>query len=351
MIDTVVSGHVHKWGEYDFSFRDFAEEEDFRRDLGQVFERAISGEMTGEELYEAVHEELWHRYHLGAHIITRRVIGTGPTDPGPIVSEFNRDSLAYGQERGTLFVNIPAVGPASSTSPAGYMAMDIEPNGRTRITPYFYFREPDGTLLRGTGQELPELRRQHAERVVQWQRSVGMTVTDPTIPTGVPQMTVSGPRAVEDWTVDWLPLLCQYPRGKICFAVGIEPLWNMSGQEFGFAVTPFQMTIPLSDRHSPVWGVNYLRLGVDYSTITDWDFRVNLGLGLVEPYVQSGFRFGQGDRQYYGGGVLLGGASAMVVPAIDLNATFSEDLSNYNVQLGLRWYWDWISIQPSGHSH
>lgn len=349
VIDTIVAGHVHKWGEYDFKFNFDNPEEAvrFHADLRRIFEAAARGEVSGEELYEMVHEELWHRYHLDKRIETRMIVGTGPTDPGAIVSEYNSDSKRYGRTRGTLYVNQAAVGPAGGSSPPGYLMMEIKPDGSKTLAPYFFYREANGTVAHVPGTRLPDLQYRHDQGSVAFKRSLGLTVPDAVRQEGAPELVLSPSRPIEHWRFDGFPLLCQYPKGKSCLAVGVGPEVDLVQGKFGAIITPLQLTIPLSDHHNALWGLNYLRPAIDYSTVHALlSLRTDLGLGLFEPYVTAGLWAHGGAPRRHGVGLLLAGASAMTVPALDLGWSTTEDGEDHRVMLRARWYWDWLSVEP-----
>lgn len=226
VIDLVVSGHVHTWGEFDFDFSfnhrayDVAEEaeldqdfknellqtidrgafaalvekkglgpklkadllgayeegqkdrEEFLKSLTAMFDAATKGKYDDDplEFYEEVHA-LRHEYHLDQRIVIRQAVKKPDAGfPGGIVRSFNANSDQYGREQGTLFVNMPAAGPPSVP---GYAILTIRPNGSKTLEARSLYRKPDGTLIRANRLEPKSLEERKLRLGNEWRASHG----------------------------------------------------------------------------------------------------------------------------------------------------------------------------------
>lgn len=360
VVDLVVAGHVHRYGEYDFqlSFDSADEEKNFKTDLGKLLTNVASGKIKNADVYDRF-DDLRKKYVLDQHLVTDRYLDPKDGFPGPVAKAYNKGWQGACSRRGSLFVNLPALGPTTADSPSGYLKVTIRPNGQKAVSTEHFFLEPDGRVLEDSGDHLPALKKIHRQMIGDWFISHGDAPVIPKDADGFNPPAQLTPQEQRDQAfagpplLDPLPLLCQYPKGKICLGAGIGVKYLVGNQGAGaaFDATPLSLTVPLSDRHHPVFGVNYFRTSLNYNTgFKQWSGDLSLGLGLFEPHIFTGFRFDQ-PGNILGGGIKFGSASSIVIPAFDFFGFVSQDRSLYGGGVGATWQWELLSVQPHRHHH
>jgi hypothetical protein len=354
----VFSSHVHRWGEYVFDYiLDREEEGDLKKDIENLLTDIVLQEVTGDEVYEGA-QALDRKYLLPEHLEVTRHLDSSKGFPGPLVQEFNRDSDAFGKEKGPLFVNTPSLGPNSPDSPSGWVKLTIGPDGKSKLMPYYQSLEPDGTVDWAPGTDLPALKERHRNKIREWKLSHGEK--DPKIPTDEDGFKPPRPLSREEQLYspplfDPAPGLCA--AGQYCFGAGVglnfgllhsEHLRNPL-EETSFDIT-FQVSAPLSRRHHSVWGLNKLRADLTYNTGFDsWFFGLGVNMGIADFRGFTGLNFDSGQN-VYGVEFSLLNASAMVVPSpkASLYATPEGDVGLF---FSLDWMWEAISLDPHRGKH
>jgi len=360
VVDLVVAGHVHRYGEYDFQlqFDSPEEEKSFRKDLGALLTNVAGGKVKDADVYDRF-DDLRKKYVLDQHLVTERYLDSKNGFPGPVAQGYNQGWKGACTQKGSLFVNLPALGPTTADSPSGFLRVTVSPNGQKKVSMDYLYLEPDGRVLRESGDRLPALKKTHRQLIGDWFTSHGDVPAIPKDEDGFnppAQLSAEEQRArafAGPPLLDPLPLLCQYPKGKICLGAGIGATYQFTNQGAGpaFSATPLSLTFPLSDRHHPIFGLNYLRTSLNYNSgFKQWSGDFSLGLGIFEPHLFSGFRVND-PNNIVGGGIKFGSASSMVIPAVDLFGFSSIDRNQYGLGLGATWQWELLSLKPHRHQH
>ncbi|HSA58252.1 MAG TPA: hypothetical protein VLJ37_01030 [bacterium] len=294
-----ISGHVHHYEEYDFwfHFHHFAEEKhkkehhgesftgmalqdhidemseeievQFRKELGDIFDQADTS------LYARL-EDFRERWHLDDITHIRQVSQAGAEGfPGPVVREVNKDSSKHGRNWGTAFVNAPAIGPPADVD-QGYLIVTTKSDGTFAIEPRFVRRAGDGRILDVPGTDLESLRKGRWQEIHDWDPSRAIA---PFVP--LQGRTVS---RVNDHTLrprrtfDFLPLIYQYPAGKIGLNLDLTLQWD-SPSATPDTVLGGELVFPLNDHvNTRRFGhPNYVALGAAYSFENE-DLKTRFGI-------------------------------------------------------------------------
>lgn len=338
-----VAGHVHHYGESDFTFRfaNAAEENHFRRELRTILDRK-----NASSILDDLHH-LRHSWDLDNRIEIRRVQDPGSDGfPGPIMRDFNGDTSSYCRRRGTAFLNIPTLGVPGETS--GYVILTTHPDGRVDVAPRLLRVGPQANVIEAAGNRLEDFRRRRWNEARDWDPSRTLPAfaprTSPTV------MTTTGPGVPGSRPLwDFFPLVYQYPRGKFALTLdgGLE--WDFRRGEVSGMIGG-QLLFPLThDIHTVLGGPNYFALGAEYSGLSR-DLRIRGGLdwGVLTTYMIAD-RVTSG-RPFLGGEALVHG----IFPHAGLSAwggsTFQGD---WGVGLNLRLTLPLVTYRsPSGeHSH
>jgi hypothetical protein len=396
VIDVVVSGHIHMWGEYDFYFS-FADELDshlgkwdlsaeagqdlraafnaglddveqvitkygleeyrseiiedcraanirkaqFDEELTTLFTSVNNGEYDKKPKH-LMHDvkDIWYDWNLGDRTVTRRVLDTSQGYPGGIGQDFNLDSEAYGEDHGTLFINLPASGPSKEPT---YVVLTAHADGSKELDAYSYFLRPDGTMLSGSSTELPQMRQELNAENASWKQSHGDEANDVFEgDTGSSKPLVAGPLPSRRFTTDPFPVITQ--AGELGLEFTVAPSWQLGEQE---SVLPSdtliggQLTFPLSEHHSSLLGFNSIFLSAQYAVNEqDWQIGGGLDLGAVNPIVRTTTEFDELTV-----GARLFGSSAVFVPALIPTATI-KDGGLESVGLSAQWRLTLLGIEP-----
>ncbi len=294
-----IAGHVHHYEEYDFWFHfhhlaetthekehkgeiydglDLDEHIDemtheiearFKKELGEILSKA------DDSIYEDL-DDFRERWHLDDITHIRQVHEPGSDGyPGPVVKEVNKDSKKHGRSYGTAFVNLPALGPPSD-SDQGYLIVTTNPDGTFEMEPRFVRLTAEGRTVDVPGSQLEKYRKKRWQEIQDWdpsrkiapfsahKRKTGSHLNEHSL----------RPRQ----TVDFVPLICQYPVGKICVNLDLTLQWD----SFSFlpdTILGGEIAFPLNKKvNTKRFGhPNYFVFGAAYSFENN-DVRTRFGI-------------------------------------------------------------------------
>jgi hypothetical protein len=275
-----LSGHVHRYEEYDFwfHFQHLAEEKhkkpeeletQFHKELGEIFDNA------GPDIYSRLND-FRERWHLDDITHIRQVDKPGSDGfPGEVIREVNRDSNKHGRTWGTAFVNMPALGPPSDSG-QGYLIVTTNPDGTYAIEPRFTRLTADGRMIDVPGTELEKYRKERWDEIHDWDTSrkiAAFPAYKAKTTSHINDHTLSPRR-----TFDFLPIIYQYPAGKIGVNLDLTLQWDSLSLS-PKTVLGGELVFPLNDHvNTKRFGhPNYFALGAAYS-FEDKDVRTRFGI-------------------------------------------------------------------------
>jgi hypothetical protein len=337
-----VAGHVHHYAESDFTFqfKDAAQEEKFRKELGTILAKK-----NASSIFEDLHH-LRHAWDLDNRIEIRRVQDSGSDGfPGPILKDLNSDSHAYCKKRGTAFLTLPAAG-IPTEEDSGYVVITTQPDGRINIAPKFIRVGPRANVISMDGSQLESYRKGRWDEVQAWDSSRNIAAFQAhTQPTAVTTTGPGTPGHLPHW--DFFPVVYQYPRKKIALTFDPGWQWDARSGNTGWSLGG-QLLFPLThDVNTTLGGPNWFGIGAEYTWLSH-DLRGRLGLDWGIP------------TTYFTVNRILSGNPAYGIE-VDLHSIFphaaltvwgeSDKDKNWAAGLGLRLTLPILTYRMSEHYH
>ncbi|EKD41398.1 MAG: hypothetical protein ACD_73C00732G0001 [uncultured bacterium] len=307
VVDTVFDGHDHHSGAFSFKIEMETpeRERELRGKLSAIFEAAKVNPKninhTGQNVYEAI-EDLVNEFDLKNNKL--QIKNRGTTEKGiGLMTHFNHDPKAFSNEDGTLFVNVPAAGPPSSSAPPGYLKVSMDYKGHFKsLMPRFIQLEPTGEIFTATGLGYKAVKLEHQKRIDQWRQQQHLPIGKE-YDAIIKEMDQRGDEeddgafefgngdSSKESVVDYVPLFCQYPKSKMCLSAGISPGFSLLTGALTADYTVAQLNIPLSTKYHPIIGFNELLLGAIYSSQTEqWLSETGFNLGILHPAFVTNFK-------------------------------------------------------------
>lgn len=232
--------------------------------------------------------DIWERWHLSTHTFIRGMDRPGREGVPTPMARGLWENPSYGQVRGTLYVNIPALGP-ESTRGNGYMILTTDPTGRVEMEMRYIRLTPDGRVIERNGRDLNSFLREERRELGDWNTSL-QPAESPISDQPTRLRYESGNGSNSHLFVDWFPLVCQYPRGETCVNILARGGYNLTTGEWSVPFG-FGLEVPLSNRSGPflTFLPNSAFLDLTYDPVHG-DFRARGGThhGIFSPFVGLG---------------------------------------------------------------
>lgn len=339
-----VAGHVHQYGEFDFSLKfDTTEErKKFRAELGKILEKK-----DPDTIFTRLHN-LRHKWDLDHRMELRSVQTLGSDGfPGPILKDFNAGSKSYCKRRGTAFVTAGTLGIPDGDG-SGYLVVTSRPTGEIDLSMRVLRVGPQAGIVSEDGRKIEDFRKKWWDEDRAWDKTRAMTAFQAHAnPTALKVSAAGTPEQAP--RLDWFPLVCQYPHNKMCINLDLGFTWDWRSGDKGVLAGGL-LLFPLShDVHPLFGGPNMLAVGAEYSSVTrGLNTRVGLDWGAIRTYAIANNVTTK--NPFLGGEVGFKGLLPAIPPEIGVWGGSTLD-GNWGVGLNLRLDVPSLSIRLPGHHH